>query len=130
MEGAAFVAWVRQMLAPVLEAGKIVVTDNLPAHKLGQVREAIEARGDQTFTPAATPLPTIDSPALTFAGHLSMVTPFGAFRAGTAFMGSRLVPAATRTFADVRRDAAIASAFAATRYGVKNASASYCAAMC
>lgn len=45
MDGAAFVAWVQQMLAPALEAGKIVVMDNLPAHKLGQVREAIEARG-------------------------------------------------------------------------------------
>jgi len=45
MDGAAFVAWVEQMLVPALGAGMIVVMDNLPAHKLGQVRKTIEARG-------------------------------------------------------------------------------------
>jgi transposase len=45
MDGAAFLAWVEQMLAPVLSPGKIVVMDNLPAHKLHAVRRAIEAHG-------------------------------------------------------------------------------------
>jgi len=45
MNGEAFRAWVRQMLAPTLGAGDIVVMDNLPAHKVGGVREMIEARG-------------------------------------------------------------------------------------
>lgn len=45
MDGAAFVAWVEQMLAPELSPGKIVIMDNLPAHKLDAVRQAIEARG-------------------------------------------------------------------------------------
>lgn len=45
MDGPAFLAWVEQMLAPALTPGKIVVMDNLPAHKPEVVREAIEARG-------------------------------------------------------------------------------------
>jgi transposase len=45
MNGAIFKAWVEQMLAPALEPGDIVVMDNLPAHKVAGVREAIEARG-------------------------------------------------------------------------------------
>ncbi len=46
MDGpAAFLAWVEQMLAPTLEPGDIVVLDNLPAHKPGAVRTAIESTG-------------------------------------------------------------------------------------
>lgn len=40
-----FVAYIRQCLAPVLRAGDIVVLDNLPAHKVDEVREIIEAVG-------------------------------------------------------------------------------------
>lgn len=45
MNGAAFLAYVEQVLAPTLSPGDIVVMDNLPAHKLASVREAIEATG-------------------------------------------------------------------------------------
>ena len=45
MNGAIFRARAEQMLAPALAAGDIVVMDNLPAHKVTGVREAIEARG-------------------------------------------------------------------------------------
>ena len=45
MDGEAFLAWCEQMLAPSLRSGDIVIMDNLPAHKVGGVREAIEARG-------------------------------------------------------------------------------------
>jgi transposase len=45
MTGAAFLAYVEQMLAPTLGPGDIVVLDNLPAHKVGGVRVAIEAAG-------------------------------------------------------------------------------------
>jgi transposase len=45
MNGEAFRAWVRHMLAPGLQAGDVVVMDNLPAHKVGGVRETIEAAG-------------------------------------------------------------------------------------
>ena len=38
-------AWVEQMLAPTLRPGDIVVMDNLAAHKVAGVRQAIEACG-------------------------------------------------------------------------------------
>ena len=43
MDGEVFRAWCEQMLAPVLRPGDIVVMDNLPAHKVAGVRQAIEA---------------------------------------------------------------------------------------
>ena len=45
MDGEAFRAWCEQMLAPLLRPGHIVVMDNLAAHKVEGVRQAIEARG-------------------------------------------------------------------------------------
>ncbi len=45
MTGAAFLAYVEQMVAPTLKPGDIVIMDNLPAHKAGSVRAAIEAVG-------------------------------------------------------------------------------------
>jgi transposase len=45
MHGIAFLAYVQQVLVPELKAGDIVVMDNLPAHKVTGVREAIEAAG-------------------------------------------------------------------------------------
>ncbi len=44
MDGECFLAWVEQMLAPVLRPGDIVIMDNLPAHKVAGVRLAIAAR--------------------------------------------------------------------------------------
>jgi transposase len=45
IDGATFLAWVEQFLAPTLDAGDIVVADNLASHKVAGVREAIAARG-------------------------------------------------------------------------------------
>ena len=45
MNGPAFLAHVRQVLAPSLTLGDIVVLDNLGAHKVSGVRAAIEAVG-------------------------------------------------------------------------------------
>ena len=45
MTGELFVAWTLQFLAPTLTPGDIVIMDNLPAHKVGGVAEAIEAAG-------------------------------------------------------------------------------------
>jgi transposase len=45
MNGEAFRAYIRHLLAPSLGPGDIVVMDNLPAHKVGGVREMIEAAG-------------------------------------------------------------------------------------
>jgi transposase len=45
MNGNAFLAYVEQILAPTLKPGDIVILDNLGAHKVAGVREAIEATG-------------------------------------------------------------------------------------
>jgi transposase len=45
MTGKTFLAYVEQCLVPTLKRNDIVVIDNLPAHKVPGVREAIEARG-------------------------------------------------------------------------------------
>jgi transposase len=45
MTGPAFRAYVEQFLAPALEPGDVVVLDNLAAHKVDGVRQAITATG-------------------------------------------------------------------------------------
>jgi transposase len=45
MNGKTFLAYVQQQLAPPLQPGDIVVMDNLAAHKVQGVRQAIEAVG-------------------------------------------------------------------------------------
>ncbi len=45
INGAVFLAYVEQMLAPTLTPGDIVFIDNLSSHKVKGVREAIEAAG-------------------------------------------------------------------------------------
>jgi transposase len=49
IDGERFHAWVEQALAPTLGPGDIVIMDNLGAHKVAGVREAIEARGAQVL---------------------------------------------------------------------------------
>lgn len=45
INGASFLAYVEQVLAPTLKQGDIVIMDNLRSHKVAGVREAIEAAG-------------------------------------------------------------------------------------
>lgn len=45
MNGAAFKAYIAQVLVPTLRPGDVVVMDNLAAHKHGAVRDMIEAAG-------------------------------------------------------------------------------------
>jgi transposase len=45
INGAAFLAYVEQMLCPTLQVGDVVICDNLASHKVAGVRQAIEARG-------------------------------------------------------------------------------------
>ena len=49
MTGPAFLAYVQQVLVPTLRPGDIVVLDNLPAHKIAEVRVAIRDAGAQFF---------------------------------------------------------------------------------
>ena len=49
MNGAWFLAYVQQVLAPTLSPGDVVIMDNLPAHKGACVRAAIEAVGAQVL---------------------------------------------------------------------------------
>ena len=51
-----FEAYVEYVLVPTLEAGQVVVMDNLSAHKPARVRELIERRGcELNYLPAYSP---------------------------------------------------------------------------
>jgi transposase len=56
INGELFLAYVEQVLVPTLKRGDIVIMDNLPAHKIAAVREAIEAAGAKLlFIPPYSP---------------------------------------------------------------------------
>jgi transposase len=51
-----FDTYIEHALAPALEAGQVVVMDNLPAHKPTRVKELIESRGcELVYLPAYSP---------------------------------------------------------------------------
>ena len=52
MNGEAFLAYVEQCLVPTLKRGDIVVMDNVPAHKVDGVRDAIEGVGAMLLSAA------------------------------------------------------------------------------
>lgn len=49
LNGESFRAWVRQSLLPTLRPGDVVVMDNLAAHKVSGIRQAIESSGAKLF---------------------------------------------------------------------------------
>ena len=56
MNGDAFLAYVVQVLVPTLVPGDLVIMNNLPAHKVTGVKEAIEAAGaTRVFLPPYSP---------------------------------------------------------------------------
>lgn len=56
MDGDTFLNYVEQCLVPSLRFGDVVVMDNLPAHKVKGVREAIESAGcDLWYLPPYSP---------------------------------------------------------------------------
>ena len=56
INGQIFLAWVRQHLVPTLQAGDVVVMDNLSSHKVKGVREAIESVGAEVrYLPPYSP---------------------------------------------------------------------------
>jgi transposase len=55
-DGEAFALYVRELLAPSLRPGQVVIMDNLSAHKGAAIRELIEAAGCRLlFLPAYSP---------------------------------------------------------------------------
>jgi transposase len=56
MDGGTFLTYVEDCLVPSLRRGDVVVMDNLPAHKVSGVREAIEEAGcDLWYLPPYSP---------------------------------------------------------------------------
>ncbi len=56
MNGAWFLAYVQQVLAPTLNPGDVVIMDNLAAHKSTPIKDAIEAVGARLlFLPPYSP---------------------------------------------------------------------------
>jgi transposase len=56
INGEIFLAWVEQVLVPTLRRGDVVIMDNLGAHKVAGVRQAIEAAGASLlFIPPYSP---------------------------------------------------------------------------
>lgn len=56
INGELFLAWVEQVLVPTLRQGDVVIMDNLDAHKVAGVRQAIEAAGASLlFIPPYSP---------------------------------------------------------------------------
>jgi transposase len=76
INGAAFVAYIEQCLAPTLKRDDIVVIDNLPAHKVPGVKEAIEAAGATVrYLPQYSPdLNPIEMPFSKFKAYLRKVS--------------------------------------------------------
>jgi len=56
INGELFLAWVEQVLVPTLRCGDVVIMDNLGAHKVAGVRQAIEGAGARLlFIPPYSP---------------------------------------------------------------------------
>ena len=55
LNGEAFLAYVEQCLVPTLKRGDIVVMDNVPAHKVEGIREAIEVDAMLRYLPPYSP---------------------------------------------------------------------------
>ena len=56
MHGPAFRTWVERLLVPTLRPGDVVVLDNLPAHRVAGVQDAVEQAGAELrFLPPYSP---------------------------------------------------------------------------
>jgi transposase len=75
MNGNAFLAYVRQFLVPTLKRKDIVIMDNLGAHKVAGIRQAIEAAGATLrYLPQYSPdLNPIEMPFSKFKAFLRKV---------------------------------------------------------
>lgn len=96
MDGATFLAYVEQCLAPSLRPGEVVVMDNLASHKVKGVREAIEAAGAELwylppYSPDLNPIEKLWSKVKAWLRRVS---------AGTFKTLSDAIAAALRAVAD------------------------------
>ena len=111
MDGPSFLAYVEQVLAPTLRERDIVFMDDLRAHKIDGVRQAIEAVGAEVrYVPAYSP--DLDPIEMAFS-KLKTALRKGAARAVTTLMKligkliKTLHPSSARTtfdMPDARRD--------------------------
>lgn len=79
-EGAVFRTFVQDILAPTLQPGDVVVMDNLSAHKVTGIREAIEHRGAQLvylppYSPDLSPIEQCWSKVKSFLRKVGARTP-------------------------------------------------------
>ena len=72
MNGGIFLTYLEQCLVPTLSPGEIVTLDNLPAHRVAGVREAIEATGAELrlLPPYSPDLNPIEQTFAKFKAHL------------------------------------------------------------
>ena len=73
-----FDAYVEHVLAPSLEAGHVVIMDNLSAHKPARVRELIESRGCELIYLPAYSSPDFNPIEEAFAKIKGMLRKVGA----------------------------------------------------
>ena len=92
MNGEAFLAYVEQALVPELRPRDIVIMDNLPAHKVHGVRQAIEAAG------ASLPAPY--SPDF---NPIEMAMAFAKLKAALRATEARTIPDLWQAIADALR---------------------------
>jgi transposase len=86
IDGASFLAWVEQFLAPALAPGDIVLADNLGSHKVAGVREAIATRGASmvslpSYSPDLNPIEQLFAKVKSVIRALTPRTPEALFRA-------------------------------------------------
>jgi transposase len=102
MNGETFLAYIEQCLAPTLGRGDIVVMDNVPAHRVDGVREAIEAVGATLrylppYSPDLNPIELSFSPLKSFLRKFAERTEDGLRRRIGRFV-RRLQPEACANF--------------------------------
>jgi len=102
MDGECFLAWIEQMLAPALRAGDLVIMDNLSAHKVDGIKEAIEARGAELlYLPPYSPdFNPIENAFAKFKAHVrkAAARTFEALEAAAADALQQFNPGQCRNF--------------------------------
>jgi transposase len=107
MNGEAFLAYVEQCLVPTLKRGDIVIMDNVPAHKVEGVQDAIHAAGASLrylppYSPDLNPIETAYSALKTFLRKCAERTEHALGRRTGQFVRRLQVKACTNFFAHIK----------------------------